>query len=295
MKNIRLYIPELKDYWYEQKLQSDPRTMSYNSGWDVSYSGYNYSTGCIDFPKYRWQEVYDKRKKENIFFAYILDEELNEFVGYVNYRFGADNRCNIGIVIEDKYRGKGYAKKGLKLLCSKAFRDGIGKLYDEFECSRKEALELFKSIGFVEVENKTLRRFSKDENGVVLSITKDEFYNRELSDIKTPEDILLFMDNINYGYIDINNEVHYDSLKGFRKIYRTASIKEILDKKVGTCIEQVLLMKYLLDKINIKNKMFCTRIYEPNNFNDLDADEHMHCFILYYIGDKVYHIEHPNK
>ena len=35
MKNIKLYIPKIEDYWYEKKLQSDPETMSYNSGYDV--------------------------------------------------------------------------------------------------------------------------------------------------------------------------------------------------------------------------------------------------------------------
>ena len=40
--------------------------------------------------------------------------------------------------------------------------------------------------------------------------------------------------------------------------------------------------------------MFCTRIYEPNDFADLKAEEHTHCFILCYQDNKVYHIEHPN-
>ena len=53
MKNIELYIPKLEDYWYEEKLESDPLTMSYNAGYDVSYYGYHYDTGCIDFPEGR--------------------------------------------------------------------------------------------------------------------------------------------------------------------------------------------------------------------------------------------------
>ena len=53
-------------------------------------------------------------------------------------------------------------------------------------------------------------------------------------------------------------------------------------------------MSMLLNKLNIPNKMFCTRIYEENNFNDLEAEEHMHCFVLYYLNNKVYQIEHPN-
>lgn len=116
-----------------------------------------------------------------------------------------------------------------------------------------------------------------------------------LEDIKKPEEVLEFMKrNIKYGWLDINGEEHIGNMKGFRSLYRTSSLEETLNHKIGTCIEQVYLMKYLLDKINIPNKMFCTRIYEDENFNDLEADEHMHCFILYYLNDKVYQIEHPN-
>lgn len=116
-----------------------------------------------------------------------------------------------------------------------------------------------------------------------------------IDNIRTPEDILQFMkENIKYGWLDSTGEKHIGNMKGFRRLYRTMSLEEIIEYGMGTCIEQVYLMKILLDKINIPCKMFCTRIYEDNNFNDLDADEHMHCFILYYLNDKVYQIEHPN-
>lgn len=117
----------------------------------------------------------------------------------------------------------------------------------------------------------------------------------KIDDIKTPEDILGFMkENIKYGWLDINNEEHIGNMKNFRKLYRTSTLEEILTHKIGTCIEQVYLMKLLLDKINIPSKMYCTRIYESKDFNDLEADEHMHCFVLYYQNNKVYQIEHPN-
>lgn len=116
-----------------------------------------------------------------------------------------------------------------------------------------------------------------------------------IDNIRTPEDILEFMkSNIKYGWLDLNNQEHIGNMKGFRSLYRTSSLEDILNHKIGTCIEQVYLMKTLLDRIGIKNKMFCTRIYEGEDFNDLEADEHMHCFILYYLNDKVYQIEHPN-
>ena len=117
----------------------------------------------------------------------------------------------------------------------------------------------------------------------------------KIDEIRTPYDILKFMnDNIKYGWIDINDEMHIESMKGFRSLYRTMSIEDVLKYGLGTCIEQVFLMKKLLDKINIPNRMFCTRVYEGKDFNNLEEEEHMHCFILYYKDDKVYQIEHPN-
>ena len=289
---IKLIKPSIDDYWYQEKLESDPKTMSYNAGWDVSYYGYHYDTGCIDFPKERWKETLERREKDNIYFFYIYDSDIDAYVGYCHYK--NRDRCDIGILIEDKYKGKGYGKKGLILLCKEAFNNGIDKLYDSIEYSRENAIKLFKSIGFKEEKEEIYKRFGKEEKGALLSLTKEDFINNQLDNIKTPEDILSFMDNIRYGYVDSNKEIHYNTLKGFRKKYKTLSIKDILKYKVGTCIEQVYLMKYLLDKLNIKNKMYCTRIYEPDSFNDLDAEEHMHCFILYYMNNKVYHIEHPN-
>lgn len=116
-----------------------------------------------------------------------------------------------------------------------------------------------------------------------------------INDIKTPNDILTFMNNnIEYGWLDIDKNEHIKTMKDFRKLYRTSSIDETLKHKIGTCIEQVYLMHTLLDKINITNKMFCTRVYEGKDFDNLEAEEHMHCFVLYYLNDKVYQIEHPN-
>ena len=116
-----------------------------------------------------------------------------------------------------------------------------------------------------------------------------------IDSIMTPEDVLDFMKaNIKYGWLDVNGEEHIGNMKDFRRLYRTSSLEETLTHGIGTCIEQVYLMHTLLDRINIPNKMFCTRVYEGKNFNNLEEEEHMHCFLLYYMNDKVYQIEHPN-
>ena len=171
MKNISLYIPKLEDYWYEEKLLSDPITMSYNAGYDVSYFGYHYDTGCIDFPKYKWKEKYEKRINENMFFAYIKDNDINCFIGYVNYQYNKnDNRYDCGIVIESKYRGKGHSIESLKLLCDVARNNGIKELYDNFEIDRNNTLYVFKQVGFEIVEEQIIKKFNQDIKSVLVKI-----------------------------------------------------------------------------------------------------------------------------
>lgn len=295
MKNIELVIPKLNQYSYEQKLESDPKTMSYNAGYDVSYFGYHYNTGCIDFPKEKWRDTYNKRINENKYFAYIKDCTINRYVGYVNYQYNKnDDIYECGVLIESKYRGKGYSKDALRLLIKEANKNGIEYLYDTFEKDRENTLKAFLDIGFEVYKETTWKKFDDIVDGVIVRIKTDKIIP-DTSNLKTIDDVLGFMkNNIRYGWLDLNNKIHIGNMKNFRKLYRTLSIDEILKYGIGTCIDQVKLMNYLLNKISVKNKMFATRIYEPNDFNKLDEEEHMHCFILCYIDNKVYHIEHPN-
>lgn len=169
--NIELIIPTLKDYYYEAKLQSDPNTMSYNAGYDVSYEGYHYNTGCIDFPKEKWKETYLKRQDKNKYFAYIKDKKINEYVGYVNYQYNfIDNRYECGVLIEYKYRKKGYSKEALKLLIKEAYKNGIEYLYDNFEKDRENTLNTFLSVGFEIVEEVKWKKFDKEVNGILVRV-----------------------------------------------------------------------------------------------------------------------------
>ena len=171
MKNISLHEPSIEEYYYEEKIQSDPKTMSYNAGYDVSYYGYHYDTGCIDFPKDRWQLKYDYRKNNDVFFRYIKDNNTNNYIGYVYYQFNKEEkRYECGILIEYDYRGKGYSKDALRLLCNEASNNGIKELYDNFEIERGNTLNLFLSVGFKVVEETTWKKFNKDVNGVIVKI-----------------------------------------------------------------------------------------------------------------------------
>ena len=105
---------------------------------------------------------------------------------------------------------------------------------------------------------------------------------------ESPEEILIWMDEtIQYGWLDGEKKVHRD-MTGFRRDYRIASFEECLKYRVGTCIEQVWMMHLLLDQLYLPNKMYCCRIFEPDDYGNLEEEEHMHCFVLYWKDGKVW-------
>ena len=167
MTEISLHIPEFKELSYRQKLLSDPDTMSYNAGYNLGFDGYDNKTGCIDFPESDWAEWYDYyigREPER-FYAYIVKPD-GEFIGEVNLYKGAESKTyNMGIVIEAKHRGKGYAEKALKLLLKQAF-DVLGAeaVVNDFEDTRVSAVKIHLKAGFEEVEKRdgiTLYKITK--------------------------------------------------------------------------------------------------------------------------------------
>lgn len=166
---LTIYKPKIEDYWYEKKINEDINSMSYNAGYNVSYFGYHYNTGQIDFPKSKWIETYNKRENDDKrFFAYLKDNITNQFVGYINYQFDNDeNRYTCGILIEYNKRGYGYAKEGLKLLCEVAKKNGIKELYDSFEKDRN-GIKVFFDLGFEIIEETKWKKFNKDVNGIIV-------------------------------------------------------------------------------------------------------------------------------
>ena len=165
---MKKYVKRFLDIFDFKNLLFETIILSFVIGWDVSYDGYHYDTGCIDFPKNKWKDTFNKRKNENKFFAYLKDTNINEYVGYINYHYNKnENKYYCGILIESKYRGKGYSKPGLKLLCDYAKEHGVTELYDDFEIDRN-GIKIFEDLGFKTVNKYNAKRFNKDIEIVVV-------------------------------------------------------------------------------------------------------------------------------
>lgn len=137
---IDLYILEYNDLWFRKMLMDDKATMSYNHAYG----------GIIDFPKSAWSDLYNRwilNTEGKRFYRYLRNGS-NEFVGEI--AFHHDGKKYIAdVIVYSKYRGKGYGKEGLRLLCEEAKRQGIKDLYDEIAIDN-HAIDLFLKMGFIE-------------------------------------------------------------------------------------------------------------------------------------------------
>lgn len=161
---LQLYIPRPEDGWFYVKMLSDPATMAYNAPWFPP-------DGCIPNAEEEWtalQENWIGREPER-FYAYLQRKADGAFVGDVNFHYTpARDWWDMGIVIYAPERGKGYGKKGLRLLSDRAFRTaGVSRLHNEFETTRGAAYRVHKAAGF---------RETGTENGnIQLLLTREEY------------------------------------------------------------------------------------------------------------------------
>ena len=79
----------------------------------------------------------------------------NEYIGYGQIIFNRNMYTIVNFGIDDKYRGKGLSKIFLKKIIDEAKKYGIDELYIRVDSNNIKAINLYKSIGFKEI-NKIL-------------------------------------------------------------------------------------------------------------------------------------------
>ena len=173
---IYFHIPQFEELTYRQKIMSQPDTMNYNKGYDVSYEGYHKDTGCIDFPESKWSNWYLNRVDKNpkYFYAYITRKEDDSFIGEVNLNLNDNKKCyDMGIVLEAKYRGMGYSLEALKKLMKVAFEEyGALEVHNDFETTRQSAVAVHRAVGF-DIKNEV--------DGIAkLIITRETYFNKNI-------------------------------------------------------------------------------------------------------------------
>ena len=175
MPNIYLKVPSINELHYRQEWMQDPKTMSYNAGFDMDLKGYDKETGTITKTDKEMVSWYNNwiNKEPDKYFAYVFDKKINEPIGEVYYYPDGDIH-SMGILIQDKYRGKGYSYDALLELEKVAFeKNDINELSDMIPLDRIGAIKVFKKAGFIHTDKEKIEKvFDKDSVVKQLLITK---------------------------------------------------------------------------------------------------------------------------
>lgn len=179
MKRVFLKVPSIEDLKYRKKWLEDSKTMSYNAGFDLDLKGYDMETGTIFQSDEDMVEWYNKwiDKEPDKYYAYIISIDEDEPIGEVYYYSDGDIH-SMGILIYDKYRGKGYSYLALLELEEIAFeRNNINELYDIIPIDRIGAIKVFQKAGFIFTGKEKIEKvFGKDVIVKELVITKEMYY-----------------------------------------------------------------------------------------------------------------------
>ena len=141
---LSLYRPGLDDLTDREKWLSDPRTMAYNHAYG----------GTIPFPRERWADWYARWIEDDgaRFFRYLRLGDSGEFVGDVSYHYDEEYGAYLcEVLIYAPYRGRGFGRQGLALLCEAARANGVKRLLDTIAIDNP-AVALFLRSGFRERE-----------------------------------------------------------------------------------------------------------------------------------------------
>lgn len=139
---LHLYVPKPEDLWFRERMLGDAQTMAYNH----SYGG------TIAFPKERWSTWYCRwfsPGDEKRFYRYLTDGA--DFIGEVSYHFDDGYGVYLtDVLVDARFRGRGFGKEGLKLVCDAARANGIEVLYDNIALDNG-AVQMFLDCGFTEI------------------------------------------------------------------------------------------------------------------------------------------------
>ena len=103
----------------------------------------------------------------------------------------------------------------------------------------------------------------------------------------TEDEIMEIMSQIEYGWVDKNQNPHQELGEDFEKNYQLQSPSELLKSKIGVCYDQVELERYYFSSHLEKVTTYCI-VYEAHDHHKTRT----HTFLTYEKSGKYYWFEH---
>lgn len=106
-----------------------------------------------------------------------------------------------------------------------------------------------------------------------------------MEQIENVMDLMAYLENVEYGWMDIDKNIYINNEKGFKKKYILAKPEEVAENKVGTCYDQVELERSIFKNLGLKFNTYFMIYYGAKKL-------FTHTFAVYEENEKFYWFEH---
>lgn len=168
-----------------------------------------------------------------------------------------------GYMIDEIFLFKEYRNKGIGTEIIKKIQKEFPNLYIWVYKNNKDAIRLFKRLGFIPLSN-----------GRTIIMKYDKVY----------DSIREKLEDIKLGYRDKLGNLYSGFRYDFKDIYYLQNPKQLLESKVGTCFDQVELERELVTRLDVDCRTYF--IMYPD-----DKMDYAHTFLIYKDSKKYYWIE----
>lgn len=106
-----------------------------------------------------------------------------------------------------------------------------------------------------------------------------------MKQVQSVNELLEFLQNIDYGYMDMDKNVNHEIDSGFKKKYILSSPEDVLKNEVGTCYDIVELERVYFKNLGLKFQTYFMVYYESKKI-------FTHTFVVYEENEKFYWFEY---
>ena len=106
-----------------------------------------------------------------------------------------------------------------------------------------------------------------------------------MEQINNVMDLMNLLDDIEYGWMDIDKNRYINTEKGFKKKYVLQKPEDVMENKVGNCYDQVELERLVFKDLGLKFNTYFMIYYDAKKL-------YTHTFVVYEEKEKFYWFEH---
>lgn len=251
-----------------------------------------------------YEEAVNHANDKDVFIWSIFLKENDECIGRISCHEANKEDENItnpsirgvGWFIDPKYQGKGYCTEAARIMIKYMFEEcEIDEIKTGAAIENPNSWKIMEKLGFEKQKENKFVQYTYLDNPTEIycyNLTKEKYIRDKMNiynNLKKPEELLEFMNQIHYGYKGNDGKIYDDAASELFKNnwYSKCVVQDhlgVLETKIGTCWDQVEFERNWFEVNNYEHKVYFLCY-------DIEKDHSTHTFVIYKENNNYYWFE----